>query len=221
MIVRTLASALLVLACSSALADVDLYFDRTDFRNAASGPLVTEDFESFSTDTPFDSSSPLVLANGVTLTADDPGPKIDALPHDNDESNVNGTTSIRANNFDVTTILFEPPVSAWGADFSEFQDEADRTTIEFYLDGAPVDGWTPAQVPVGTVRFLGFVGQGDTVFDEVRFVVNEEWDVFGIDDMEFSGRAAPVPVPAMGNLGLALLIGVMGLFGFAAVRRVV
>lgn len=217
---RIIFLALLLFFCQAASADVDLYLDESDWRANVGAPLLLENFNSFLVDAPFDGGSPLALPNGVTLSAVDPGNKIDVSPFDTAESDVNGTPAIKVNNTDELIILFDEPISAWGADFREFQDDQERTVIVFYLDSVEVDSWVVADIPSPAERFIGFVGQGDTTFDEIRFADTLATDVFGIDDMEFSAPPLPAaPVPAASSWGLLLLAGLLMLFGMHLTRQ--
>jgi hypothetical protein len=214
-----LVGSLLSLSVSAAIVD---YSDRMAWRSASGTIVNTEDFESFGVDTPYSNVAPLVLASGMTLTSVSEGGSniIDVPPHVNSESDVNGTASMRANNSSTPIILFDNPVSAWGADFSEFQDNQIRTTVEIYYEGSLITSIVPVDMQSPTIRFFGFAANAGEVFDEIRFVNSDASDTFGVDDIEIgAGASATSSIPVLDRGGLLTLATMLLLIGWIAVHR--
>jgi hypothetical protein len=219
MLKRSFIAVLAVLVTSAAAdAAVITFTDRATWAAAAGGVSGGENFNGFVADTGFQ-AAPVALASGMSvgLLVDD-GNTLDNLIDApagglDSETNVNGTSHANVFNGQAATpttpfISFSTSVFAFGADFMNLNDGANRTVIELYNGAVLVDTLAPAVVGEDVVRFFGFVS--DTAISQIRFVRLEN-DVFGIDDIEVNTEAA-VPEPAS-----LLLMGAA--FGAVALRR--
>jgi hypothetical protein len=211
---RSFAFAAGFLFAVGAQAATMTFADRTAWAAAAGGTSGAENFESFLADVSFLGTS-VGLSAGMSIgTVVDDKTKdniIDVPPPQSDEGDVNGSVYARVFNgqSNVPTtpfISFGTPVSAFGADFKNLNDDILRSRIELFNGATLLDTLTPSTEPLGTVRFFGFVS--DQAVTEMRFVRVDN-DVFGIDDIQIQG--APEP-------GTLALLGV-GLAGLAAARR--
>lgn len=198
--------ALALLSAQASAASFTVFTDRTAFEAAAGASLATETFDSVVVDTSF-AGGPVTVGD-LTISAEEPGAfgnqLIDAPPVLG-EVDGNGTTAI---NFFTTAaedaeIAFAAPVTAFGADFFNFNDDTLRTQVLILGEL-----FSPDIVPDDTLSFFGVIS--DMAFDSVTFAGLDN-DVFGVDNV--STVTAPIPLPAT----LPLLLA--GIAGFAAVRR--
>ncbi|NRB71444.1 MAG: hypothetical protein HRU51_05960 [Xanthomonadales bacterium] len=200
------------------MAAVKEYQNRDAFQ-AAAGFTTQEDFNSVRVNTDF-FPDPVTLPSGLTLVADGGDNFIDATIRD-DESDVNGTTNVFffTGQQDMETnarILLPEPVSAFGAQFVALQDTGEQTRFQLRLGDVVVATLAPPSRPPNgsggfSNRFYGCVAGAGEAFDSI-WLVRVENDVFGMDDVEFSGKPPPVPVlPAPFLLLLAGLLAVFGL----------
>lgn len=208
----TLAIALFATATGASAATITTYTDRASFA-AAAGTTATETFNSYVNDVSFGASS--ISVGPMTLSASlasGSANLIDVPPFTTNEANVDGTPSLNVLTLNGTTpgtmtITFSSPITAFGADFSQFNDEIPRTQIVIDL----VSTLSPPTT-TGQTSFFGFVS--DTAFTTVTFVAAFDADAFGIDNVTYStATTAPTPEPAT----LALLGA--GLAGLGALRR--
>ncbi len=198
--------AFLVLACNQAEASTATYTTRASF-SAAVGATVTQDFNSYSSDVSFRTSpvdvGPFSLsATGSTTVGYD---LIDESPDVG--TSVDGSTDLRVRTdiSPVTTIVFtfDTPITAFGADFRDLNNDAIRTQIL-----AAGDNFVP---PIRDNIGLSFFGISSTTpFSVVQFTP-VTLDVYGIDNVS----CASVPEPAMSVLVLTTCGGV----GFCRRKR--
>lgn len=210
------------LLAAAAQAGIIEYNDRTTWLAAISGATGGENFNGFASDTSFDGTS-VGLAAGMTigsLTAAGVGNIIDAPPVGASEHNVDGTSVAFVFNGQSGTgafpfIAFSDPISAFGADFKNLNDDFARTAVQLFDGMTLLTTLDPVPTAVGVVRFWGFAADAGETITEIRFLRNDN-DVFGIDDIEIRAAAvAAVPEPAT----LALFgFGIAGL-GFARRRK--
>lgn len=191
-------------------AVIEVFTDRALF-DAAVGPTLVEDFNTFSTDIPFHTTpfdvGPLTLSMTGSPLTDGTRNKIDALPLEDPIINVDNTTVALALTTDGTTFLitFEIPITAFGADFAALNEDVDRTRI---IVGSDI--LAPPVTVGNTVRFFGF--RADSPFTTLEFVTSSltrPLDGYSLDNVAFS----PVPIP-----GALWLFG-SGLLGLIALSR--
>ena len=203
--------ALVLLSPIAANAIPTQYEDRAQWEAANGTVTFTEDFESFDVETSFFNTA--VALNQMTLEASGTRSFQKIMISDSD-TNVNGSIQLRGiTKFGDTTIslLFDNPVSAWGADF------ADHNGVEnLLIDVLDLSGALLMTLDATTNRgFLGFVaGPGEQVgsltFRSGVEVLNYQ-EAFGMDNV--AGVAISVPEP-----GTLALFGI-GLFGMGLARR--
>lgn len=178
---------------------ISTYTTRGDF-DAAVGSTTLETFNSFTeiTNVPVPGGldvGPFTIQRTESFPAYlNPAP---SSPFD-----IDGTTTFQTNTFlgHDLTIVFDAPITAFGADFAAFNDDILRTRI--LVDGEAVN---PPSTTGNAVRFFGF--QLDASFSTLTFEGIES-DGFAMDNVSFAS-SAPVPEPsslfllAMGATGLA------------------
>ncbi len=201
-----------------AFAQFTTYTNRTTF-TAAAGPLTTETFNSYATDTQFRTGAvdvgPFSLI-GAGNRQDDRN-YIDASPYAfgsffavNGTSYVQGQVGGFSDGTSSFTIQFDAPISAFGADFSNLNDLPGITRI--------VVGSTT--LSPGSVNFFGFTST--TAFSTVQFVSSNPGgpnsiDNFGLDNLSFTAPqvGGAVPEPAT----WAMLIAGFAMVGTSLRRR--
>lgn len=207
---------LLGLASPSQAQTVTAYTDRSLF-GAAAGQLVTQTFNTFTSDTSFQ-NIPLSLGDFSivgTGTAQsnrnfvDVSPFMFATQGTGDGSPFAALLVAAAGGSEVT-VSFLSPITAWGADFGDIsQGNVQRTSIN--LAGT---SYVPASTGQTAVRFFGFVS--DTPFSTVTFRSTGTNDGFGIDNVSYAASvAAAVPEPAT----WAMLIAGFAAIGLTMRRR--
>ena len=103
-------------------------------------------------------------------------------------------------------VMFGGPVSAFGANFRNLQNNIIRTRFELRLQGQVVAILEPSVTADGELRFYGFAADAGETFDEILFTRVEN-DVWGMDDVEWDGEIRrAVGVPTLAPYGLALLV---------------
>ena len=192
-------------------AVVEVFTERALF-DAAVGPTLAEDFNTFESDTPFHTSAvdvgPFTLSMTGSPLTDGTRNKIDVPPLEEPVMNVDNTTVAQALTTDGTTFLitFEDPITAFGADFAALNEDVDRTQII-------VDGTDILALPVTAGNTVGFFGfQTDSPFTTLEFVTSSlerPLDGYSLDNVAFS----PIPIP-----GALWLFG-SGLLGLIALSR--
>lgn len=213
-VIHSFAFLLLLTQAIPAEATFIAFGDRTTWLAAAGTLVGEEDFESFTSDTSFN-FAPLALADGITIGTAFPAPLgdnfVDVPPADRDETDVNGTAHARVLNLGLETpfLLFATPITAFGADFKNLNDEILRTEIELYAGATLLATLTPSTEPDDEVSFWGFASDAGEEVTEIRFryVADER---FGMDDLAI-GTTVPEP-------GTVLLLAA-GLAGLSARRR--
>jgi hypothetical protein len=207
------------------------FSNRAAFETAAASggtTLTTETFNSFTQDTPFKKASPPVVAGPLTIseygpnTTHDNVNSIDVSPFEFSGIFATDTTpyalvGVSADDglgvdFAVQ-ILFNSPVSAFGADFRDI-DSGPSEGAKFTLLGT-----TPAttiNLPdnfLSTTQFFGFVANAGETFTGLtitaRFFEPSTREVLGIDNVTLASQSTGVPEPAAGAilaLGCAALL---------------
>ena len=201
-------------AATSASAQVTTYTSRSAF-SAAAGPLTTQTFNSYTTDTSF-RTTPLTFP-GFTLAGAGAGQLsenfIDVPPLQFAIFNVDGTPIVNAFTSSASSVIFTflAPITAFGADFASFQDGIVRSSI--VINGQTIIPDVAGAENSNTVRFLGYTSS--TPFTTVTFN-GTVGDGFGIDNVSFSS-AVTAAVPEPGTW--ALMLTGFGAVGFTMRRR--
>lgn len=218
--------ALLGLHAGTARAGIVSYTDRPTWQTAA-GPLSgTEDFNGFTADAQFRTTT--VAANNMTIAGStgfngDDTNLIDAAPFvfggfyvfpDNSSyllgDLVDGAT---------ITFTFTRPLTAWGADFTGIADGRPTRLDVFDTSSVLIGSIALASDDLAELQFYGFTTTGgDTVGSIVLVNPGGANDVFGIDNIGFVAVGATA-VPEPSSLALAGLAGLAGLVGLAARGR--
>jgi PEP-CTERM motif len=213
----TLCAALSIfpLITSTQAAIITAYSDRSSF-NMASGFVLTETFNGFTTEETFHTTpwnaGLFTLSSAGTLPTDGRRNRLNIAPVEFPEFTGDGTNVINVllNSSDDSLIFsFASPVLSFGADFGGLNDIFPRTAVE--IAGVNL---IPAVTATAGYRFFGYVS--DTSFDTVTFKYNSRTDGFSIDNVAFA--PAPTtgqnPVPEPENIAM-LLAG----FGIMAIGR--
>lgn len=194
-------------------ATLATYTDRTAFTAAAGGSVSTETFNSFVSETPFHTSAldvgPFTISMSAGVSTSSDRNRIDLPPHAFAVFNVDGTAIANAltGAGQSLYLVFDSPITAFGADFADFNDQILRTNI---VVGS--DTLATSVTPASGVRFFGFTS--DTPFTTVEFRgVNN--DGYGIDNVAFSSNAGG-RVPEGGST--LVLLGLVTI-GLAGIRR--
>jgi hypothetical protein len=195
---------LIAVTIESASAAITTYTSRASF-NAAVGSTTTQNFNSYLSDTSFrtavvDVGDFSLSATGSPTTGYD---LIDVNPDVG--TDVDGTTNVRAatSNSPLTTVVFtfNSPITAFGADFRDLNNDAIRTQLL-----AAGDNVVP---PIGGNIGLSFFGFTSSVpFSTVVFAP-VTLDVYGIDNVSY----ANVPEPS------TFLIATIGICAPALIVR--
>lgn len=189
-----------------------VFADRDGF-NAAAGPLSTEMFDN-------------VIRSGRAITFD----------NGTVSTRVGGATANQVNNGrflgtvvaedkrvpEKLTFDFAEGTTAFGADFGALGEPFTRTGPSLFLTGL-FDGILQTFSIGDVTGENGFFGlTSSTAFSSVTFTTQNPSFVgrenFNLDNLALSDNTpvvAPVPLPA----GLPLLVGALGIFGFAKRRR--
>ena len=213
---RRVGGALVVtLFAASAQASIVEFTNRAAWTAATGGAAASENFNSFTTDALFGLSNPVNLNGGMVLASlvdssslNDNA--IDAAPLFSSEHNVDGTSDARVFNGQSGTPLtplinFGIPVTGFGADFRNLNDDILRTQIELYSGASLLTTLTPSIEPFGTLRFWGFASNSGELITQLRFTRVDN-DVFGMDNIDIA-YTTPVPEPAtMTLLGAGLVV---------------
>lgn len=210
LVLAGLAASVVAVATTPAAAQLTAFTSRDTF-NGSAGALTTETFNSVVTDLNF-SAAPVTFGAMTLTTLGTFGNRVDAPPLE-DTFAVNGTSYIYANTVGSTnglTFTFSRAITAFGASFAYFQDDALRSV--FTVNGQQL---TPPQQTGRTVSFYGFTSV--TPFTTVTLTGNTGFgDTFGIDDISYSAQAVGgVPEPAT----WALMVAGFGLLGGSLRRR--
>jgi len=212
-------------AFSPAQATLIAYTDQTSWNTAIGSTSGTEDFNSFTTDSSFESTA--VAANNMLITGS-PGPynagvtnKIDAAAYEiNGFYNIDGTSYLLADLVGSQTmrIDFQNNVSAWGASFAGISDGTTyrHTTISVFDSNDSLLGILDTSSLTNSDRsFYGFNFDSSELASYMIFqniASNTTNDVFGIDNI---GYVTSTAVPEPGSIALMLA----SLFGFTAFRN--
>ena len=209
-------TGILVLLSAPVSGEIEEYSDRGAWQASAGTVFASEDFNGFVEDTPYGPGNELQVNGGMTLTGDfnTDSNRIDAPPLQNEESDVDGTSSARGNNGATPIYLFDTPISGFGADFAQFQDDQVRTGIEIYSQETLLTTLTPP-VAGDVVRFYGFTANAGEQITEIRFVQIGPTDVFAVDNIEL----AATPVPTTSEWAQVALAGLLLLTGWAVLNR--
>jgi hypothetical protein len=225
--VALLSTGTVLLSCVSNLANAltfQTYNDRASFLSIINGTTTKENFNSFTTDTPFDNNS--IAAGSLILSSNTSGSffnkaSIDVKPYSSfGVVGIDNTPLLNINGLQLdqkVTIKLPGLFSAFGFDFENYFFEGKGASI--IISGQTVGTITPTE---GTKGFFGVVAT-DGSFDQVIFKgdneVFEGESVPGtfntIDNVEYGNVAPPdvepVPEPSA-LLGLAI-------FGVTATLR--
>jgi hypothetical protein len=202
--------AILVLAYGQvAQAQVTTYSDRAAWNSAAGAFILTEDLNSFVTDTSFQGA--VVPLLNMTITEgngppfNNPVNFVDVFPFEEDgKRSIDGTTYVLGEVVENATTIridFASPVTGWGADFVS-HDAA--TVIDVFDQFDNLIG-TTAQVGAETTFYGFLLGPGQSAGRiELRFssITN---DLFGMDNLSLvDSSAPPSPVTLTENLAVSV-----------------
>ncbi|MEQ9409463.1 MAG: PEP-CTERM sorting domain-containing protein [Fuerstiella sp.] len=203
---QSLTFALLFLPTSIVDAGFVTYSNRAAWESTV-GNHSTEDFNSFTVDTPFHTNAVDVGDFSLSMTGD-PGTvrnKID-VPNLWDSSfNIDGTNvaSVFLKTGDSLFLIFDAAIVSFGAEFAALNDSVRR--VDIVVAG---EVFTPPVTAASQVRFFGFTSDVSFTSVELRGVGTFN-DGFSLDNVSFSEQA-PVPEPAslaMWGLGAIVLTG--------------
>jgi PEP-CTERM motif len=196
-------------------AVITSYSDRVSF-NAASGFVLTETFNGFTTEEAFHTNpwnAGLFTLSAVgTLPTDGRRNRLNIAPVEFPEFTGDGTNVINVllNSSDDNLIIsFAAPVLSFGADFGGLNDIFPRTAVE--ISGINL---IPTATATAGYRFFGYVS--DTSFNTVTFKYNSRTDGFSIDNVAFAPAptTGPNPVPEPESVAM-IFVG----FGLMAIGR--
>lgn len=205
----------LVFACigliySSPLPAAMVTFTNRSVFQTAAGTTTLEDFNSFVSEVafhtvPLDVGDFSISMTGSPSTAADRN-KIDIPPHNFAVLNVDGTPLMNVLTFLPQSLFltFDTPINAFGADFSDFNNQLRRTNI--IVNGTTI---LPPIYPGGVVQFFGLVS--DSPFNSVEFRAIDSvfGDGYGIDNVEYSTTAAPEPT-SVALMAASLIVTMVG-----------
>lgn len=207
---RIFVLAMVVLACGQVVqAQVTTYSDRAAWNSAAGGVTLTEDLNSFVTDTSFQGALVPLLNMAIT---EDNGPPfntpvnfVDVFPFEEDgKRSIDGTAYVLGEvveNGTTIRINFTSPVTGWGADFVSHDG---ATVIDAFDQFGNLIG-TTAQVGAENTFYGFLLGPGQSAARiELRFagITN---DLFGMDNLSFVDSSAP-PSPVTLTESLAVSV---------------
>jgi hypothetical protein len=192
---------------------------------AAAGPLSgTEDFNGFTTDAQFRTTT--VSANNMTIagstgTNGTQTNKIDASPFEfSGFYAANGTSYLLGDlvNGATITFTFTTPVTAWGGDFRGIADGGRPTRMDVF---------DASDTLIGSIQFMSdatnqqdqFYGFTSTTSVDHLVIVNPGGanDAFGLDNIGFVTGATPVAAPEPTSLALLATAGMS--LGASLLRR--
>ncbi|VEP13501.1 conserved hypothetical protein [Hyella patelloides LEGE 07179] len=202
------------------------YTDRATWQAAVGGTdnFSEENFNSFTTDTLFKDTISGLDVGEFTLDGDgfvnssNDIPRIESAPLSSPfpEINVNNSTLVHglaggSSSSFFTSLTFDSPITAFGAEFNNVNENAPQNT-QIKADGEVVDDGTIDSIPTidFTSSFFGFTADGS--FTEVEFKgTGTSSDGFGMDNVVYgSSSSASVPFEFSPTLGLLAVGGVLG-----------
>lgn len=210
---RIIGLAVVVLACGQAAqAQVTTYSDRAAWNAAAGAVTLTENFNSFVTDTTFQGA--VVPLLNMTITEANGSPFnnpvnfVDVFPFEEDgKRSIDGTAYVLGEvveNGTTIRISFTSPVTGWGADFVSHDG---ATVIDVFDQFDNLIG-TTAQVGAETTFYGFLLGPGQSAARiELRFASITN-DLFGMDNLSFVDASAP-PDPVSLTEDLAVSVTAM------------
>lgn len=204
------------LLSSAAEAAIVTYTDRAAWLAAIGGATGAENFNGFVADVDFDGSS-VALASGMTLGTLAPVGELNVI-------RTPPQAPMTVNNIDGTAyasmlpggpapgvfpfVSFGASIAAFGADFRDLNDDAERTALQLFDGGALLATLEPTVEDFLSLRFWGFAATGGESITEIRFVSLGPIDAFGMDNIEIATsirESRDVPEPAsVALLGLGL-----------------
>lgn len=213
--VGLLSTCTVLLSCVNNFANAltfQTYSDRASWLAAIGGTTTTENFNSFTADTPFGGSS---ITAGSLLLRSNGNASLDALidipSYRSLATGIDGTPLLNLNGLtpnENVTIQLPDLSSAFGFDFENYDINGDAASI--IISGQTVGNITPTRFAKG---FFGVVAT-DGLFNQVKFNASPSGLGSGtfnaIDNIEYAA-AAPVPEPSA-LLGLVV-------FGVGATLR--
>ena len=120
-----------------------------------------------------------------------------------------GTNGLGFTGSNVITFLFDNVQTAFGIDWSSFDQT--ETNVAYSDNGGGANGDIFQPVTTAGAGFFGVINENG--FTEITFTVTQT-EILEFDNIQY-GAAAAIPVPA----SLPLLVGALGVLGFARRKR--
>lgn len=196
------------------------FTDRNEWRNVANNICFSEDFESFDTDTSFN-TSPLQL-NGFSLFQDvgvlvDGFNIVDTSPHVTQATNGTNTAVcfVGFNNSDTQILLeFDSPVRGFFADY--ISPASGSMLFEFYNNEM---GMVDSYLFTNSDESHGFISLDEPI-TFIRFRENNSsiinGEVFALDNIEIE---CSIPIPTLSQWGIIALSIIMLIFGLVGLKQ--
>jgi len=187
-------------------AQVTTYSDRAGWQSAVAAPVQVEGFNSFVTDTSFQSAVVPLLNMAITQIngISDPTKNfIDVFPFAEDgKRSIDGTPYVLGEVADTGTIIridFTSPITGWGADLISHDP---NTVIDIFDQSNNLIGTTASVADETT--FYGFhLDAGASAGRiEIKFI-GQTNDLFGMDNLSFVQSSSGVPDPVVQIQALA------------------
>ena len=190
-----------VLSASASAVSLTAYTDRSAWE-AAVGSFILEDFESFTSATPYITSPVDVGDFTVSVSGENFGSIWHNIGPVSNGNDVNGSAQLNAATGSTggTTLAFDFSIFAFGADWGGVSDNRVTSLIV---------GGEALAIPSLSPGFFGFVA--DAAFSSLLLqLTSGSADGFGLDDAVYSTGVNAVPIPAAAFLFAPALLGFMG-----------